>query len=181
MQTLSKPSFSRFLIICSVSVCALCSLGWIWQTRKLRDADDRQRMLVAENSALKERFDAVQLAILEIDHRFMRQTFRVDEPEFARSLPITISATDDGQVSSLNVGVSKLFDGPLDSSRLESLDRRLSDIFNIEGRPFDMFLLRIGDSLRFDELLKILVVCSRQGIADGTVLNRIGFLRISAD
>jgi hypothetical protein len=94
---------------------------------------------------------------------------------------ITIGATGDGQVSSLNVGVSKLFDGPLDSSRLETLDHRLSDVFNIEGKPFDGILLRIGRSLRFDELLRVLVVCSRQNIADGTAVNKVFFLRMSED
>jgi hypothetical protein len=192
MQTLSKPSVSHFAIISCLLIGAFCGLGWIWQTRKSRDQiqalelknrefDDRQRRLEAEIFALKEKFDAVQLALIEIDHRFMGQNFRFDEPEFASSLPITIGATGDGQVSSLNVGVSKLFDGPLDTSRLETLDRRLSDVFNIEGKPFDRFLLRIGGSLRFDELLKILVVCSRQNMADGTAVNRVGFLRMSED
>ncbi|HEY3967361.1 MAG TPA: biopolymer transporter ExbD [Planctomycetaceae bacterium] len=106
----------------------------------------------------------------------------VDEgngPAPAHTLTITISSAGNGQVASMQVGLAKLFDGPLNRDRLRMLDRRLKDVFAIEGKPYDQVLLRVGKSLGYGELMKIIDVCTKQKMADGTPVNKISFVELT--
>ena len=96
----------------------------------------------------------------------------------AHTLSITIHAAGNGQVASISVGLAKLFDGPMDGNRLRTLDRRLKDVFAIEGKPFDQVLLRVGKALNYGELMKIIDVCTRQKMADGKPVNKISFVEL---
>jgi hypothetical protein len=98
-------------------------------------------------------------------------------PALAKSLTITIVSDGKGQVASTTVGLAKLFNGPLDARRLQQLDRRLKDVFAIEG-AFDQVLLRVGKNLDFGELRKIIEVCTRQKKADGKRIDKISFVEI---
>jgi biopolymer transport protein ExbD len=100
-------------------------------------------------------------------------------PAPAHTLTITIVSAGNGQVASMQVGLAKLFDGPLDASRLKMLDRRLKDVFAIEGKPYDQVLLRVGKSLGYGELMRIIEVCTKQKMADGTPVNKISFVELT--
>ena len=100
-------------------------------------------------------------------------------PAPAHTLTITIASAGNGQVSSMQVGLAKLFDGPLETTRLKMLDRRLKDVFAIEGKPYDQVLLRVGKSLGYGELMKIIDVCTKQKMADGTPVNKISFVELT--
>lgn len=100
-------------------------------------------------------------------------------PAPAHTLTITIASAGNGQVASMQVGLAKLFDGPLDGNRLKMLDRRLKDVFAIEGKPYDQVLLRVGKSLGYGELMKIIDVCTKQKMADGTPVNKISFVELT--
>ncbi len=95
----------------------------------------------------------------------------------AKTLTITIAASPKGQVASMTVGLAKLFDGPLDGHRLNQLDKRLKDVFAIEG-TFEQVLLRVGKTLDYGELMKIIDVCTRQKMADGKPVNKISFVEL---
>jgi biopolymer transport protein ExbD len=95
----------------------------------------------------------------------------------AKTLTITIAAAPNGQVSKMTVGLAPLFDGPLDGSRLQRLDRRLKDVFAIEG-TFEQVLLRVGKTLDYGELMKIIDVCTRQKMADNKPVNKISFVEL---
>jgi biopolymer transport protein ExbD len=96
----------------------------------------------------------------------------------AHTLTIKINAAGNGQVSSIQVGLAKLFDGPLTADRLRTLDRRLKDVFAIEGKPYDQVLLQVSKSLNYGELMRIIEVCTRQKMADGTPVNKISFVEL---
>jgi biopolymer transport protein ExbD len=104
-----------------------------------------------------------------------------DQPGLApaHTLTITIASAGNGQVSSMQVGLAKLFDGPLDKNREVMLDRRLKDVFAIEGKPYDQILLRVGKSLGYGELMKVIDVCTKQKMADGTAVNKISFVELT--
>ena len=67
---------------------------------------------------------------------------------------------------------------PMDSRKLTILDRRLKDVFAIEGKPFDQVLLQVGKALNYGELMKIIDVCTRQKMADGKPVNKISFVEL---
>jgi biopolymer transport protein ExbD len=96
----------------------------------------------------------------------------------AHTLTITIVAAGNGQVASISVGLAKLYDGPMDGRKLQILDKRLKDVFAIEGKPFDQVLLRVGKALNYGELMKIIDVCTRQKMADGKPVNKISFVEL---
>lgn len=96
----------------------------------------------------------------------------------AHTLTIRIVAAGNGQVASVSVGLAKLFDGPMDGRKLQILDRRLKDVFAIEGKPFDQVLLQVGKALNYGELMKIIDVCTRQKMADGKPVNKISFIEL---
>jgi biopolymer transport protein ExbD len=95
----------------------------------------------------------------------------------AKTLTITVVSAGNGQVASMTVGLAKLFEGPLEGGRLRQLDRRLKDVFAIEG-TFDQVLLRVGTSLDYGELMKIIDVCTKQKMADGKPVNKISFVEL---
>jgi hypothetical protein len=94
----------------------------------------------------------------------------------AHSLTITITADEKGQTSSLTVGLAKLFDGPLDARMLRMLDRRLNDVFAIEGKPFEQVLLRVDPKLSSGDLIKVINVCDVQRFADGGPIKKMSFV-----
>jgi biopolymer transport protein ExbD len=99
-------------------------------------------------------------------------------PAAAHTLTITIVAAGNGQVASIQVGLAKLFDGGLTADRLRILDRRLKDVFAIAGKPYDQVLLKVGKSLAYGELMKIIDVCTKQKMDDGTPVNKISFVEL---
>jgi biopolymer transport protein ExbD len=104
---------------------------------------------------------------------------QVDDPQQvgARTLSLTIVAAPDGRVASISVGFQKLCDGPLDPARLRRLDRRLKEVFGIPG-AFDQVLVRVGKHLHYGELMKVIDVCTRQKLSDGTAVNKISFVEV---
>lgn len=97
-------------------------------------------------------------------------------PEAAHTLTITITADENGKTSSIRVGLAKLFDGQLDRSRINLLDRRLKDVFAIEGTPFDRVLFRVDDVLNSRDLIKVIQVCDKQKTADGKPIKKMSFV-----
>ena len=95
----------------------------------------------------------------------------------AKTLTITIASAGNGQVASMTVGLAKLFDGPASPERLRQLDRRLKEVFAIE-EAFEQVLLRVGKTLDYGELMKIIDVCTKQKMADGKPVNKISFVEL---
>jgi biopolymer transport protein ExbD len=102
-----------------------------------------------------------------------------DIPAAAKTLAISIFAAPNGQVSSMTVGLAPLFTGRLDAGRLRLFNERLKAVFAIEGAPFDQVLLRVGKTLDYGELMKIIDVCTKQKMADGKPVNKISFIELT--
>lgn len=92
----------------------------------------------------------------------------------AKTLTITIASSPRGQVSAVMVGLQELFKGPLDAGRLRMLDKRLKDVFSIDA--FDQVLLRVGKTLDYGELMRVVDVCTKQKMSDGKLVNKISFI-----
>lgn len=106
---------------------------------------------------------------------------KADAVQAAQNLTITITASENGQVASLRIGLAKLFEGPLDDRKLQILDRRLKDDFAIEGKPFEQVILRVGEKPKGGDMIKVINVCERQKLADGSPIKKINFVILNAD
>jgi biopolymer transport protein ExbD len=99
------------------------------------------------------------------------------QEDFAKPLIVTIYPAPNGADHSILVGLMRLFEGPLDAPRLRQLDRRLSDALAIDG-AFERLMLRVGAEVGFVEVTRIVAVCIRQSLADGTPVGEIDFVEL---
>jgi hypothetical protein len=100
---------------------------------------------------------------------------KVAAAQDAKTLTITITADENGKMSSITVGVAKLFDGPLEGNRLRLFDKRLKDVFAIEG-TCDRVLFRVDRALNAGDLIKVIHVCDKQKMADGNPIKKMSFV-----
>ncbi len=85
---------------------------------------------------------------------------------------LTISVIADpktGNISSLGIGESQV-------PSLAALDGRLKEVFSDAGNPFDQVILQVSDSCRYDELMKVIDVCTHQRLPDGRKLSKLSFV-----
>ena len=87
---------------------------------------------------------------------------------------LTISVFADpktGEIASLGVGESQV-------PGIAALDGRLRQVFADPGNPFDQVIIQVSDSCRYDELMKVIDVCTHQTLADGKKLSKLSFVEL---
>ena len=87
---------------------------------------------------------------------------------------LTISVFADprsGEIASLGVGESPV-------PGIAALDGRLRQVFADPGNPFDQVIIQVSDSCRYDELMKVIDVCTHQTLADGKKLSKLSFVEL---
>ena len=88
------------------------------------------------------------------------------------TLTISIFADPrDGSIRSLGVGEAPI-------AGLAALDRRLREVFSDAGNPFDQVIIQVSDSCRYDELMKVIDVCTHQTLPDGSPLSKLSFVGV---
>jgi biopolymer transport protein ExbD len=87
------------------------------------------------------------------------------------SLVISAFSTPGGNLASMAIG-----EGRIDN--VGSLDGRLRAILSEPGSPFDQVIIQVGSSLRYDELMKIIDVCTRQLLPSGNKLSKLSFVEL---
>jgi biopolymer transport protein ExbD len=97
----------------------------------------------------------------------------------AKTLEVSVFADGTGGVASAQVGLRVAFSGPADAANLHKLDQKLREAFAVEGSPFEQIVIRVAPNLRYEELMKVIDVCTRQKTADGQMLHKISFVEMS--
>jgi len=90
-----------------------------------------------------------------------------DDPTVAYStLAIWLNSSDDGQLSQIAVGTQTSHKNERREigidPKLIAFNTVLAEIVADPGNPFKQVVIQVGDHLRYDELMKVLAVCSRQ-------------------
>ena len=88
---------------------------------------------------------------------------------------LTISVFADpksGQIASLGVGETHVTGG------VTALDAKLKEVFADPGNPFDQVIIQVSDACRYDELMKIVEICTKQKLPDGTKLSKLSFVEV---
>ena len=86
------------------------------------------------------------------------------------TLVVSAIANDGGSLKQLAVG-----DAPLGSS-FAALDRKLGEVLATEGSAFNQVIIQADSRLRYDELMRVVEVCTRQKLSDGQPLTKISFV-----
>ena len=87
---------------------------------------------------------------------------------------LTVSVSADpktGGISGLRVGESPV-------TGIAALDGRLKELFGDQGNPFDQVVIQVSDSCRYDELMKIIDVCTHQTLPGGKKLSKLSFVEL---
>jgi len=87
------------------------------------------------------------------------------------TLTITVTATLGGSIDHMAVG-----DGGV--STLPQLDQRLKVILQDPVKPFEQVIIQVGPQLRYEALMSVIDVCTRQTFSDGKPLTKISFVEI---
>jgi len=91
--------------------------------------------------------------------------------EGVNTLTISVFANKSGMIDSLAVGEGQV-------PGLAALAGRLKTVFSDEGNPFDQVIIQVSDSCRYDELMKIVEVCTHQTLSNGKKLSKLSFVAI---
>ena len=87
---------------------------------------------------------------------------------------LTISVSADprsGAINGIRVG-----EAPVPG--IAALDGKLKELFRDQGNPFDQVILQVSDSCRYEELMKIVDVCTHQTLPDGKKLSKLNFVEL---
>jgi biopolymer transport protein ExbD len=87
---------------------------------------------------------------------------------------LTISVFADprtGTIAGLGVGESQV-------SSLAALNGRLKEVFADAGNPFDQVIIQVSESCRYDELMKVIDICTEQKLPDGRKLSKLSFVEL---
>jgi biopolymer transport protein ExbD len=99
--------------------------------------------------------------------------------EFVETLDLYISADDRGQVTSILVGRQPVVNGRLTPAAIQQLYTNLRSVFGIQAVPFDRIQLHVDRRLHYEELMKIVDVCTRQTLPDGSQMRQVGFTELA--
>ena len=87
---------------------------------------------------------------------------------------LTVSVSADarsGMINGLRVGESPV-------SGIAALDGKLRELFHDQGNPFDQVIIQVSDSCRYEELMKIIDVCTHQTLPNGKKLSKLSFVEL---
>lgn len=94
------------------------------------------------------------------------------------TLNIFITANDRGDADVVKIGLRPISKGALNKVALRTLGDELKTMFGDALIPFDRIQLAVAPGLRYDELMKIVDVCTKQKLPSGEMLQRISFVEI---
>ncbi|HTU27693.1 MAG TPA: biopolymer transporter ExbD [Pirellulales bacterium] len=89
-----------------------------------------------------------------------------------KTLIITVLPNGAGGLGQMMVGEETL-------GGLAMLDTRLREIFGNAGTPFDQVVVQVAPDLRYDALMSVIDVCTKQTLPNGEPLSKLSFVDLS--
>ena len=95
-----------------------------------------------------------------------------DPVQNLNSLIISIFSTPGGRIATIAVGEANV-------AGTTALDGRLKQVLGPEsGASFDQVILQVASKLKYDELMKVVDVCTKQTLANGEKLTKLSFVEL---
>lgn len=92
-----------------------------------------------------------------------------EPPKAATTLVVSVFANQDGSVAQLAVDETPV-------GNLPALDNKLQTVF--ANTEYDQVIVHVGPDLRYDELMRVIEVCTRQKLRDGSRLSKLSFVEM---
>jgi biopolymer transport protein ExbD len=87
------------------------------------------------------------------------------------TLVITVAANASGNLQQIRIGESTM-------GAAAALDRRLGELIGDPGSGFDQVIIQVDSRLRYDALMEVIDVCSRQTLPSGEKLTKLSFVEL---
>jgi len=94
-----------------------------------------------------------------------------DAPQAATTLVVSVFSNKDGSVAQLAVDETPI-------GNLRALDDKLQTVF--ANTEYDQVIIQVGQELRYEELMRVIEVCTRQRLRDGSKLSKLSFVEMPA-
>ncbi len=100
------------------------------------------------------------------------------QPSDENTLNLFVTANDRGDADVVKMGARPISKGALNKVLLARINEELKVVFNGAQLPFDRIQLSVDARLRYDELMKLVDLCTKQKLPDGKLLQRISFIEM---
>jgi biopolymer transport protein ExbD len=87
------------------------------------------------------------------------------------SLVISVLPDEGGAIGSMALGEGAV-------ATLSGLNDRLKSVLSDQASPFDQVVIQVGSGLRYDALMSVVDVCTRQTLSDGHKLTKLSFVEL---
>ena len=87
------------------------------------------------------------------------------------TLIISLFSTSSGDIASMAIGEANV-------GSQKELDKRLRTILKDPGSPFEQVIIQVDASLRYEELMQVVDICTRQTLANGQRLSKLSFVEL---
>ena len=77
------------------------------------------------------------------------------------------------------LGTMQVFEQPI--ATLSGLDAELRDKLTAANTPFEQVVIQVHSGLRYDALMSVVDICTRQKMADGKALAKLSFVELDPD
>ncbi len=96
----------------------------------------------------------------------------LDPVQGLNSLVISVIPDASGKIGSMAVGEGTV-------ATLAGLNERLRTIFGDAASPFDQVVVQVGSGLRYDALMSVIDICTRQRLPGGAKLTKLSFIELT--
>ncbi len=94
------------------------------------------------------------------------------------ALHLFVTANDQGDVEQVKLENSVIASGQLTEPMKLVINRRLKSLFDLQRTPFDRIQIEVDRRLRYEELMKLIEVCAKQKLPDGSFMTKISFVEM---
>jgi biopolymer transport protein ExbD len=92
-------------------------------------------------------------------------------PIGVETLTISAFSNDQGRIDTLTVGSVPV-------KGVAGLDTHLKRILTDEANTFEQIIVQVGSKLRYEELMSVVDVCTRQKLANGEPITKLSFMEL---
>jgi biopolymer transport protein ExbD len=94
------------------------------------------------------------------------------------ALHLFVTATESGDVAQVRLESNVIAAGRLTPSTLAGISRRIGPVFTARNVLYDRIQIEVDKNLRYEELLKLIDVCSQQKQPDGKPIGKVSFVEM---
>lgn len=87
------------------------------------------------------------------------------------TLVITAIANNDGGLRQMAIGETSM-------GNIQAMERRLTTVLSDPGSGFDQVIIQVDSRLRYEELMQVVDVCTRQKLPNGEKLTKLSFVEL---